>query len=157
MKEVIMMLVGDIKALEEKMKGLRPEFEAFISDKSIPLEQRWQTWVDAPDSLKNTGGWIDDGRLEAFKLLGYGGRHNEAIAHEGGLVWAERYERIDMVDILETILENLVDKFNVEIPDDFDWDDVDGYKEVSPEIHDFLSAYREELLEKNLKSFRFDW
>lgn len=48
MKELIMMLVGDIKALEQKMQALEPEFKVFIADKSIPLDQRWQTWIDAP-------------------------------------------------------------------------------------------------------------
>lgn len=111
-----------------------------------------------PDSLKRTDGWIDDGRLEAFKLLGYGdGRHNHAIAYESGLVWAERHEKIDMVDILDIIIENLVSKFEIEVPEDFDWDDLDSWVKVSQEIAEFLTAYREEILEKNLKSYTFDW
>ena len=157
MNEVIVQLVTDIKALEEKMKTLKPEFEVFIKDQSVPLEQRWNTWLDAPDSLKNTGGWIRDGRLKAFELIGYGGRHEEAISYEGGLVWAERYQTIDMVRIIENLLESLLDQFEVDLPEDFDWDDLEAYATLCPEIHEFFIAYREELLEKNLKSFKYDW
>lgn len=157
MKEVIIQLVSDIKELENKMITLKPEFEVFIADKTVPLEQRWQVWLDAPDSLKNTGGWISDGRLKAFELIGYGGRRGEAIAYEDGLIWAERYQTIDMVDSIEYILESLLGKFEVELPEDFVWDNLDGYVELCPELHEFLVAYREELLEKNLLSFKFDW
>lgn len=157
MNEVIMQLVSEMKAIEGAIQKLKPEFELFIADKSVPLAVRWQTWLDAPDSLKNTGGWISDGRLECFKLIGYGGRHNEAIQYEGGLIWAERYQTIDMVDIIENLLESLLDKFDITLSDDFDWDDLDGYKDLCPEMHEFFIAYREELLAKNLKSFKFDW
>lgn len=157
MKTTIESLVSQIVALEHEMKQAKPEFEAYIKDKSIPLTQRWQLWLDAPDSLKNTGGWISAGRLEAFKLLGYGGRHNEAISYEGGMVWAERHQTIDMVDILEGMLECLADKLEVDLPDDFDWDDLDGWRQHSEEAGEFLDAYREELLQKNLLSYRYDW
>jgi hypothetical protein len=157
MNEVIMQLVADMKAIEVAIQKLKPEFEVFIADKTVPLATRWQTWLDAPDSLKNTDGWISDGRLEAFKLIGYGDHYNDAIAYEDGLVWAERYQTIDMVDIIGNLLESLLDKFDVTLPDDFDWGNLDGYASICPEMYEFFVAYREELLAKNLKSFKFDW
>lgn len=160
MNATIENLVWQIKVLEQAMKDAKPEFEAYIKDQSLPLSQRWQLWLDAPDSLKNTGGWFSDGRLEAFKLLGYGTdkySRNEAIAYEGGLVWAERHQVINMVDILESILDCLTEKFEADLPDDFDWDDLDGWHKYSQEAGEFLDAYREELLQKNLLSYRFDW
>ena len=159
MNTTIERLVQQIVALEQAMKAVKPEFEAYLVDKSIPLAQRWQLWLDAPDSLKNTGGWISDGRLEAFKLLGYGTgaySRNEAISYEGGLVWAERHQVINMVDILQGLLEGLADKLEVELPEGFDWDDLDGWRQHSEEAGEFLDAYREELLAKNLLSYHYD-
>lgn len=150
-------IVGKIKALEAEMEAAKPEFLAYITNKDVPLSVRWQVWLDAPDSLKHTNGYISEGRLEAFKLLGYGDRRNEAIQSEDGLVWADRYQTINMVDIIENILESLLDKFEVGYDEDFDYDNLDGYSEKCPEIQEFLNAYREELLEKNLLSYSYDW
>lgn len=145
-----------MKQLEDEIKALKPEFEAYISDKSLPLTERWHTWIDAPDSLKRTSGWISDGRLEAFKLIGYGDRHNDAIQYEGGLIWAERYQTINMVYIIDSLIESLLDRYEIEPPEDHDWNDMDAYETLCPELHEFFIAYREEPLEKNLLSFKFD-
>lgn len=150
-------IVAKIKTLEAQMEAAKPEFLAYITNKDIPLATRWQVWLDAPDSLKRTSGWISDGRLEAFKLLGYGGRHNEAIQYDGGMVWAERYQTINMVDIIENIIETALYKFEVPYDESFDYENLDGYGEKCPEIQEFFDAYREELLAKNLLSYKYDW
>lgn len=64
MREVIVGIVCEIKALEQRLQAVKGDFELFIADKSIPLSERWQVWEDAPETLKNTGGWCSDGRLE---------------------------------------------------------------------------------------------
>lgn len=39
--------------LDAMMAALKPDFEAHITDKNIPLNERWRFWLDAPDDLKN--------------------------------------------------------------------------------------------------------
>ena len=136
------------------MKG---DFEAFITDKSIPLNERWQVWEDAPESLKNTGGWVSDGRLDAFELIGVNKR--DAIGYEGTLIHAERYETVTLAGdyTMECLIETILDRYDITPPDDFDWGDWDAYGQLDSEIGEFFTAYREELLAKNLHSFKFDW
>ena len=158
MREVIVGLVSEIKALEVRLQAVKGDFEAFIADKSIPLSERWQVWEDAPESLKNTGGWIGDGRLDAFKLLMDDPR--DAIGYDGTLMHAERYETVTLAGdyTMECLVEYLLDRFEITIEDDeFEWGDLDAIGGLHPEIGEFLTAYREELLAKNLYSFIYDW
>lgn len=158
MREVIVGIVGEIKALEARLQAVKGDFEAFLVDKAIPLNERWQVWEDAPESLKNTGGWVSDGRLDAFKLLMKDPR--DAIGYDGTLMHAERYETVTLAGdyTMECLVEYLLDRFEITIEDDeFDWGDLDAIGGLHPEIGEFLTAYREELLAKNLYSFTYDW
>ena len=42
------------KELQEATSKMQADFEAYISDKSIPLKDRWCTFTHAPDELSNT-------------------------------------------------------------------------------------------------------
>lgn len=139
MNEVIVQLVADIKALEETMLKLKPEFEAYITDLSVDLETRWQVWLDAPISLKNTDGWISAGRLNALPedYVSYDGPH-----------YAERYQDVNMSYVVDTFSEwfEEYEANSLEFLED---------REITQE--EAIDALCEEILAKNLHSYSYDW
>lgn len=161
MYEAITQQLKVVQAANAMLEQMKPEFKAMITDKSIPLDERWDMWQAAPNSIKDTSGWISAGRLECFRLLGYEPR--DAIAYEGGLVWAERYETFVMPDLLDSIIESycegdaIVEELE-ELGITIDWDqDYDDIIAKSPRLSAFVVAYKEEVLAANLHSFCFDW
>lgn len=49
-------------------------FEEYIRDRSIPLDERWALWVDAPDGMKSNDPYIPDfldGASFLIEDLGY--------------------------------------------------------------------------------------
>jgi hypothetical protein len=142
---------------EKTLKDNVSLFEQYITDKSIPLTKRWDFWCLAPDSIKGNGGWISDGRLEAFSILGWNPR--DAIAYDGP-IYAERYETFTMEGILECVKENWFDCGNEVEGESYNWDDhdfgVDAWEDF-PVLTAFITAFKEEVLRKNIQSFKYDW
>lgn len=161
MYEAIKQQLKAVQAANVLLEQMKPEFKAMITDKTIPLDERWDMWLAAPNSVKVTHEWISAGRLECFRLLGYEPR--DAIAYEGGLVWAERHQTFVMPELLDSIIESycegdaIVEELE-ELGLTIDWDqDYDDIIAKSPRLSAFVVAYKEEALAANLHAFEYDW
>ena len=55
-----------IKALSKRIDKVKKEFEVYVKDKTIPLEERWNLFVEAPDSLSEVTDWIQHFKIENF-------------------------------------------------------------------------------------------
>lgn len=107
-----------VKNAKKLANMYKEAFEAYITDKSIPLDLRWSLWFDAPSELKNQNSWIT---------------HFHSVSDEEFLMeYWERREVIKMAELVEQFVEGEKDK-------------------------ELIEALMEEILEKNLESFRFDW
>lgn len=98
-----------------------------IKDKNIPLEERWEMFVDAPNFWKVHKSYQANFRIE---------RKIEMEWFD--CFCCEKYETIEMVDIVEQI-EDFIDD------EDYSWT-----TELQIEL-------MEEILEQNLGSFVLDW
>lgn len=147
---------------EKTLKDNVSLFEQYITDQSIPLNKRWEFWTLAPKAIKGNGGWCSDGRLEAFNILDC--KPRDAIGYDGKYVRLERYETCSMEGMLDMITESFFDydedrDFD-KIPEGFNWDDFDFGAESWPEfpvLSEFIVAFKEEVLRKNIQSFKYDW
>lgn len=142
---------------EKTLKDNKSLFEQYITDPSISLDKRWDFWTLAPDSLKKTNGWISDGRFEAFKILGW--EQRTCIGYDGPL-YAERYETLTTEGILESVMESFPENYE-DWPEGFDFDnfswDEDELFKLIPQLGEFVLAFKEEVLQKNIHSFKYDW
>lgn len=147
---------------EKTLKDNVSLFEQYITDKSLPLETRWNFWMLAPSSIKGNDGWCSDGRLDAFNILECPPR--DAIGYDGRYMNIERYETVTMDGMLECIKECYFDydggrDFDKN-PEDMDWDNFDFEADSWPEfprLSEFITAFKEEVLAKNIESFKYDW
>ena len=116
-----------MKEIKTQLEILKIGFQRFIVDQSLPLDERWQAWVDAPADVKN-----HSYRIEYFKTL-----HGDFIMYDGPY-HADRYETVKMVNLVERIEEGIA-------CEEEDYVGID------------LNALKEEILSKNLVSFTYDW
>lgn len=154
--------ISGLLLAEKTLKDNVSLFEQYITDKSIPLDRRWEFWTLAPVSIKGTSGWCSDGHLEAFNILGCNPR--DAMGYDGKYIHAERYTTWTMTEVLDYIVESYFDydgnrDFD-KFPEDIDWDEFDWGASSWPEFpvfSEFVTAFKEEVLAKNIHSFRYDW
>lgn len=134
-------LVFAANKMFQDLQQRKPEFEAYISNKTIPLELRWNLWEEAPECLKNTSGDIDSLRFESFRLFGV--NPDDAIGYEGEIYHAERYRTVYVEYILDALYEH-----EASAPDCVLAGSVDSSAIV---------AFKEEVLSKNIYSAVYDW
>lgn len=120
------------KPLDAALKEARREMERYITNKSLPLTERWEFFMNAPASLKNHLPSIYTPRSKSFESL---------IAEI--LESDRRRSTYDTSDMLEGVAEPFQDN-----PDTHFWWDEKKYR-----VADAL----EEVLAKNLGSFVLDW
>lgn len=122
--------------LEDAISNLRLYVYHYIDDKKIPVEKRWKVWCDAPSQIKRHQTWI-----MRFESLG-----EDAIMYDGE-IHCERYQTLEVGDIFNQLLDSYMwDKY-ADTPmevDNVEW---------SPR----LKAFAEEVMEKRLGSFVYDW
>jgi len=53
-------MIDLIKELNNELEKFKKEFYYYITDTNIPLDERWKAFCEAPISIKNTKGWIED-------------------------------------------------------------------------------------------------
>lgn len=107
-----------VKNAKKLANMYKEAFEAYITDKSIPLDLRWSLWLDAPSELKDQSDWIED--------------FESASRDDLNMDWRERRELISTARLVQEMVQD-----------------------EKPE--ELIEAFMEEILEKNLESFCFDW
>jgi hypothetical protein len=116
-----------VDILRSQIEEIKKEFAAYIADTSVPLDERWEVFMSAPSDLREHSRWIE--RFE--------GLPDDDFIGYGGPVWVERHQTVDISDIL-SVLEGQEDY-------DFDFSAVD------------VTAFKEDVLKRNLYSFEYDW
>lgn len=53
LKDEILSVNAEKDAVMQKYRGLKPAFRSYVNDKSIPVVERWDFFVNAPSELKN--------------------------------------------------------------------------------------------------------
>lgn len=122
----------DIKQLQSMIAG---NFVKLIADTSIPLEERWALFCDAPDDFSKTNGWI-----EYFDAL----KSHEWCTDYEVYHW-ERREHQHIVSFVERVYDVL------------DYKGRDKHSLDDPQINALIIELQEEILRKNIKSFIWDW
>ena len=141
-----MTILDEIIAYKKAPNGLKDRAIAYITDMTVPLSVRWAVFKEMPNEWKVEKSWVQ--HFDAEKLLG------------GEISWyddfyTEKYETVDMVGFVEERLpEYLFEHTDIEYPDDVYGAGID---ELPPEIQTIIDTWREEILAKNLASFKFDW
>ena len=116
-----------------QIKQIKAYFKRSMVDKSISLDERWSFFIKSPAWLKDTSGFIE--HFDCFKVY--------EDKHQRNFVEDDLYENINRGSDISTdeIEEHLNDL--IEIHDD-----------VTEET---LTAFKEEVLSKNLGYVCFDW
>lgn len=110
---------------------VKEHFVNFIVDKSIPLNDRWTIFVNAPDELKDQHSWIYHWVTKVF---------DDGVMYDGSIKWVEKYETVYMKDVFERISE-MEESELVELG-------------VTEEI---ISTEKEKILSLNVGSYRYYW
>ena len=121
-----------LKYLEAK-KEIDSELEGWVKDKSTPLNERWDVFILMKSGSRS--GWMED-----FKTL------NDLA---GEVSWyddfhLEKHETMDMERLVEHVAENI--------------DETGEYALFDGKVTEkVVEDLQEEILEKFIWSFKFDW
>lgn len=116
---------------------LKEKFEAYIKDRAVPLDERWNAFKIADSNLKNDESWIVD-----FDSL-----PEDFIMYDGP-VHADRHQIIETIDIVHRVEELQGLK-----KDDYGF----GNRNHTEAMKVDLNHLKEEILEMNLECFQYDW
>lgn len=119
-----------LSAYEDVQAKVKKLFEQFISDKSVALDDRWEIFVNAPDSLKNHHQWV---------ISWISPEIEDGMQYEGGIMYWEKYETVKVERAIEAMCEYMSE---------------DNFHEITKEM---ISSEMEMLLSKNIGSYCYDW
>ncbi len=115
--EQIQRLAELVKKQQAEVKAaadlLRVDFEAYITDRSVPLETRWTFWTNAPKELKKAEPWIQHFYSNGRKLnwfddgvLGYCYSKLQTVYMQEVVEMAieDEDEEVDLDDFKEQVL-----------------------------------------------------
>ncbi len=128
----------DYRKLTDKLKE---DFEAFITDKTIPLEVRWKTFEEAPEELSPEEDYSDP--YEGLDDLINNGADGDDREFWHDAYYFDRHSHHDMMDLVWEIETGHLDEFMK------DWE---CFKDPT-----ILNQVKEKLMEHNMKSFNIDW
>lgn len=120
-----------IHSYEQLGAQVQLAFESFISDKDIPLSDRWAIWVNAPDSLKCSEGWL---------YHWFSTEIDDGVCYDGRIWHAERYSVVHIANVIERIEEMSKDELDFLC---IDQEMIDNEKEL--------------ILKRNIGSYQYDW
>jgi hypothetical protein len=124
-------------ALEAKAEKIKSEFKEYISDKSIPLVERWNFFANAGDEFKEHSDWIIRANSVGLKYV-----------MDNWFDAPEIYGRGKRIDVVECFEDCVCDgELNA-----------DGFGDLDEEeAIKCLTEALEEILERNQGSFCIDW
>lgn len=114
---------------EYKNNSLSKRYVEYIRDKSIPLNDRWEVFKEAPKDWKNQSNWVQ--QFEVERKLGEISWYDD--------FYIEKNQTVDMVDIVERLEDDPTRFFN---------------KGWTLEL---IVEFKEEILQENISSFNYDW
>ena len=123
-----MTILEEIEAYKAAPTELQKRYLMYIVDKSVPLEDRWKVFGAAPSDWKKHDSYIQHFTVE--KMLPGG----EISWYDD--FYVEKYQTVYMFDFLSDCREYSGGE---------DWTD------------EIVDAFKEEVLLRNLGSFKFDW
>ena len=126
-------IIDEIREYKKSPNALRDRYVAYIKDTGIPLDERWETFKEAPDDWKEHRLWVQTFDIE--KTVGEISWYDD--------MYIEKYQTVDMVSLVEDTIADEIDDED---------DEYDG-----PWNAETVAAFKEEILAKNLGSFVFDW
>ncbi len=127
-----MSLIIEIQNVTYAIDQVKWKLETEITNKSIPLTERWELWCNAPSFLKNTEKWI-----EHFEFAG------NDIDWSGQCEY--RCSTITLQDVVESYEGNL------------DYAIEEGTESELGYVQEDIDKLKEDILSKNLVSFQWDW
>jgi hypothetical protein len=117
-----------VKMYLESQDYVRGLLREFVKDKSIPLCTRWAIFV-----------YSELGDHESY-IVHWGNIDDDWLTPDGPY-YVSKYETIETEDIVEWLQNDFMD-----------------FKPISPEEHlELVNAFKEEVLEKFIKSYEYDW
>lgn len=126
-------LQQDLSSLETKSKAVKSDYLAYIQDTSIPVEERWELFKQAPKVMKEHSRYILN-------------RHNPGIQKLleslDGEYSKDEFKNFDTVELVSDV---------------FDMDHLEEDEEVSEEEQELYKQAIEELLRLNCGSFCYTW
>lgn len=126
-------LQQDLSSLETKSKAVKSDYLAYIQDTSIPVEERWELFKQAPKVMKEHSRYILN-------------RHNPGIQKLleslDGECSKDEFKNFDTVELVSDV---------------FDMEHLEEDEEVSEEEQELYKQAVEELLRLNCGSFCYTW
>lgn len=126
-------LQQDLSSLENKSKAVKSNYLAYIQDTSIPVEERWKLFKQAPKVMKEHSRYILN-------------RHNPGIQKLleslDGEYSKDEFKNFDTVELVSDV---------------FDMEHLEEDEEVSEEEQELYKQAVEELLRLNCGSFCYTW
>lgn len=112
----------DMQTAVERLELLKPDFEEYITDKSVPLDVRYGYWEEAPACLKNEDCWIPDS--DRFNIKG------EQLPWFDSPFYYNRQQTVLMFDIVNAL----------EVGKDCELDELNELKEqvLAANLHSFV-------------------
>lgn len=166
MNDNLIGLLNDIVSWQNKKKqgddSRRDKLKPILVDKSIPLDDRWELFTEA--KLGNNSCCIEHfDSLEKGKwdIPGAYGRTNPFhnwILYEG----MDKGHKVYLANVAENLAERIGDTLTFQPPKEYDYE-ARAFKATAPPAitetftQEDYDAFREEVLEKMLVSFIFDW
>lgn len=124
-------LEANISSITAESLAIKQEFVRFINDESVPLRERWDFFVNAPNTVKETSEYIPNGRNDGIRYI---------LDQIGEEYSPEEFKTFYTVDLIDRY-------FNINYIEESGDDE---------ELHLYESAI-EGFLEKNCGSFVFTW
>lgn len=125
-------------SIDHQITRAKDAFEYFIKDKSLPLEVRWETFVETPSYLKNHSMWY-----YSFKCK------EELNWYED--CGSERCSLVDLAEFITGLEENIEWAKEYAKTEGIDYVNEEWYDE------ELIIKMKEEILTDNMGSFRYDW
>lgn len=137
-----------VDLLNNEIEFLKPLFEEYIKDKSIPLDERWETFKKANNGLSyHKPFWVD-----------FPGDEHEISWYDDFSI--ERYETVNLVQFLEDTLPEMIrdleeDGKDIDPTDTFYINFYERRKYLFSRFN--LNDWKEYILSINTKSAEYDW
>lgn len=125
------------KKVDEESSAMKADFQRLITDKTIPLVERWDFWISAPSSLKEDHDWLPQ----------YGTLQNRYAKFycDAPEVYG-RGRQVEWSEILDFVFA-----------EDGTVDACSNYKGVVVFTQEEMTELLESILSDNVATFKFDW